>query len=399
MHALVEVCVTILKRPQIKAKYFTSLTQYHRSLADSAAGKHGEALARLGMAESNAKEANKLASSFSPYFVNTLSTTLPSDTGSAILDLTKAHLALCTEKHTQGQKDNDLIYNARVPAENTLPVVDKVNAVTPIPIQEVYGTPEVQKTIGPDLFARLIPLSVHEGASVYSEEKAKLVRAEVEKLDVAQQEMKVQLDSLGVKSGLRRFKEIAEGVVDDGVPSTVNGWREEVQRKEKEASVEKHLKDLERIKGSVGIELDAMSEGLAVESRECETQRVKFGHRWTQEPSGGLSKDMRNDLKNLKTSLEAAQESDKQVFTLWNSIQADVAILTSKQLDTLFANVVSGGGDLLDVEVDADDAERASMAGLVEKIEERLSKINKIAYERNEVLKDLKEKVRNSVLI
>lgn len=349
------------------------------------------------MAETNAKEAHKAASSFAPYFVTTLSTTLPSDTGTAILELTKAHLALCTEKYTQNQKDNDLIYNARVPTEETLPVVDKISAVTPIPIQEVYGTPEVQKTIGPDLFGKLIPLSVHESASVYSEEKAKLVRAEVEKADIAQGELKVMLESLGVKAGLRRFKEIVEGQVDDGVPSPVISWKDEVARKEAEQPVDKQLSELDRLKVGVGKELDGISEELGVESRECEMMRVKFDHRWTMEPSGGPSKDIRTDLKNLKSSLDAASESDKQVYTLWGGTKGDVTILMNiGQLETLFAGVVKGGaagGDLLDVDNDADDAERTAMTTLVDKIEERLSKINKIAWERGEVLKDLKEKV------
>ncbi|CAG8717057.1 16932_t:CDS:2, partial [Acaulospora colombiana] len=72
---------------------WVTVLQYQRSLADSAAGKHGEALSRMGVAESNAKEAYRLASSFSPYFVSTSSTTLPADSGTAILELTKNHLA------------------------------------------------------------------------------------------------------------------------------------------------------------------------------------------------------------------------------------------------------------------------------------------------------------------
>lgn len=217
-----------------------------------------------------------MASSFSPYFVTTLSPTLPSDTGQAILDLTKAHLALCTEKKNQGQKDNDLIYNAHVPSEATLPPVDKIAAATPIPIQEVYGTPEVQKTIGPDLFAKLIPLSVHESASVYSEEKAKIVRAEVEKAENVEGEIRVGLESLGVKAGLGRFKEIAEGAVDDGVPPTVAAWQEEIRRKEQVEGVEELLKRLEGLKTDVKTQLDSIGRDLDTETRECEAMRVSL---------------------------------------------------------------------------------------------------------------------------
>ena len=222
-----------------------------------------------------------MASSFSPYFVTTLSPTLPSDTGQAILDLTKAHLALCTEKKVQGQKDNDLIYNAHVPSEATLTPVDKIAAATPIPIQEVYGTPEVQKTIGPDLFAKLIPLSVHESASVYSEEKAKIVRAEVEKAENVEGEIRIGLESLGVKAGLGRFKEIAEGTVDDGVPPTVTTWQEEIRKKEQVEDVEGLLKRLDGLKADVKTQLDSTGRNLDAETRECEAMRVSLSPRVT----------------------------------------------------------------------------------------------------------------------
>jgi hypothetical protein len=167
-----------------------------------------------------------------------------------------------------------LIYNAHVPSEATLPSVDKIAAATPIQIQEVYGTPEVQKTIGPDLFGKLIPLSVHESASVYSEEKAKIVRAEVEKAENVEGEIRVGLESLGIKAGLGRFKEIAEGTVDDGVPSTVTAWQEEIRRKEQGESVEELLRRLEGLKTDVKTQLDSSGRDLDTETRECEAMRV-----------------------------------------------------------------------------------------------------------------------------
>ena len=43
-------------------------------------------------------------------------------------------------------------------------------------LHDVCGPPDVQKTIGKDFLIMLVPLSVHESASVYSEEKVELVR-------------------------------------------------------------------------------------------------------------------------------------------------------------------------------------------------------------------------------
>jgi excinuclease UvrABC ATPase subunit len=65
------------------------------------------------------------------------------------------------------------------------------------------------------------------------------------------------------------------------------------------------------------------------------------------------------------------------------------------RVDGFFANQ-EDKGSLLDLGEEADRAEREEkekIAGLVREIEERLATLKKIEKERNEVLKDLKEKV------
>ncbi|KAK7460949.1 bck1-like resistance to osmotic shock [Stygiomarasmius scandens] len=385
---------------QIKAKYFSSLAQYHRALADSASSKYGDALARLALAETHGKEASRLAASFASSFTSATCPTLPADAGSSIAERTKAHLALVTDKKAEAQRENDLIYNAVLPAPEALPNVDKTAVATPIPIQEVYGTPEVQKTIGQDIFIRLIPLSVHESASVYSEEKAKLVRGEVEKAEGAEGEVRSALESMGVKSGLVRFRAMAEGDLgsEDEVPVDVRRWKEDITLMEEREPVEGIMRELGRLKDSVKQELDDAGRDLEVESRECEMLRVKYDHQWTQDPSSGLTKDLRTDLKSHYGSLEAASKSDQQVIALWESVKGDVRILMSPEVENIFrASTEKGAGDsLLDLDVgEGDDSrERAKIGQLVNEIDERLGRLNKISRERNEVLKDLKEKIQ-----
>lgn len=387
---------------QIKAKYFTSLAQYYRGLADNAAGKHGDALVRFTLAETLAKEASRLSASFSSTFVTAMSPNLPSDAGTSIAERTKAHLALCSERKGEAHRENDLIYNAVLCAPDALPAIDKAAVATPIPIHDVYGAPDVQKVIGPDLFVRLVPLSVHESASVYSEEKAKLVRGEVENAEVAEMEVKSALESMGVKAGISRFKAMADGEVggEEEVPLEVRRWIEDISVVESKDGVSGLFGELDRLKGDVRRELEGVSRDLDAESRECETMRVRYEHLWTQEPSGSLVKPLRQDLKSHFQALEAASMSDQQVITLWESCRGDIGLLLSSQIEDVFRASTEHGGrheeSLLDLDVgsEADDGrERAKIGDLVNEIEERLGRLNKIAHERNEVLKDLKEKV------
>jgi tyrosine-protein phosphatase non-receptor type 23 len=386
---------------QAKAKYFTSVTQYQRGLVDDAAGKHGEALARFTLAETNAKEANRITLSFASLFVNQLSPNLPPDAGPSLQELTKAHLAVCTTQKNDAQKANDLIYNAILPNPETLPAVDKTSATTPITIQEVYGNPDVQKVIGQDIFIKLIPLSVHESASVYSEEKAKLARSEVEKVDLAEGEIKSVLDSLGVREGLSRYKSMVEGSIgrEEEVPLEVRRWRDDIRVIEEREPVDRLLSQLTSLKASVQAELDGVSRDLEIESKDCEAMRVKYDS-WSQEPSASLTKNIRQDLKSHFTALEAAGVSDEQVVQLWGAVNADIKLLLSEELDVVFRESVernSGQGEsLLDLDVSSemkDEEEKKRIEQLVNEIEERLNGLYKISKERDQVLRDLKDKV------
>jgi tyrosine-protein phosphatase non-receptor type 23 len=387
---------------QTKAKYFTSVSQFQRAIADNAAGKHGDSLVRFTLAETAAKEAAKTASSFASLFVNQLSPNLPADAGPSLQDLTKAHLALCTERKTEAQRANDLIYNAVLPTPETLPAIEKTSVATPITIQEVYSNADVQKVIGTDIFVKLIPLSVHESASVYSEEKAKLVRSEVERSDGAEGEVKSALASLGVREGLTRFKAMAEGSIDgeEEVPLDVRRWREDIGLMEEREPVDRLLAQLKELKEKVRGVLEAASRDLEIESKDCEALRLKHEHLWTQAPSASLTKTLRQDLRSHSSAFEAAGSSDEQVMHLWESFRGDIQLLLSPQVENVFrisTEQTSGPGEtLLDLDIGSemkDVEEKAKISQLVGEIEDRLTRLHKIGKERNEVLKDLKEKV------
>ena len=379
-----------------------SVAQFYRAQADNAAGKHGDALVRLTVAESAAKEANRIASSFASIFVTQMSPNLPPDAGPTLLDLTKAHLALCTEKKNEAQRENDLIYNAVLPSPDTLPAIDKAAVATPISIQEVYAAPDVQKVIGPDMFIRLVPLSVHESASVYSEEKAKIVRGEVERSENAEAEVQSALDAMGVKEGLVRYKAMvgsALGGNEDDVPTEVRRWKEDISIMETREGVERMMTELGRLRDTVRRELEEAGKELDAESRACEAMRVKYDHLWTQAPSASFTKTLRQDLKSHLQALDAARNSDTQVNVLWDSVKGEIQLLLSDAVEDVFRAATNTGGgaeSLLDVDgpEERDEEERKRIAQLVEEIEERLERLRKIDSERNEVLKDLKGKVR-----
>lgn len=384
---------------QIKSKYFQSLAHYYRALVDDAAGKHGDALVRFTLAETLAKDASKTAQSFSSMFVSTVSPNLPSDSGTSIHERTKSYLAICTDRKSKAQRENDLIYNAILPSPETLPLIDKLAVATAIHIHDVYAAPEAQKTIGQDIFIKLVPLSVHESASVYSEEKAKLVRAEVENAEAAEGKARSIIDGMGIRKGLTQFQAMAQGEIgEEGeIPLDVRQWKEDISLAEEREGVQALLAELAKAKENVKEELDRIGRDLDVDSRDCEKMRVQYGHLWTQDPSVTLTKIMRQDLRNRQSSLEAAAISDQKILYLWNSVRVDVDLLISPELESVFRE--RGGTDIhdlldLDTSSEKEDArERRKIKALVDEIEEGMTKLVKINKERDQTLKDLKEKV------
>jgi tyrosine-protein phosphatase non-receptor type 23 len=325
--------------------------------------------------------------------------------------MTKTHLAMVTEARARAKKDNDIVYNEVVPSESSLPPIDKGKPVAdPIPIHDVYATPDVQKIVGPDLFAKLVPLSVHESASLYSEEKAKLVRSEVERVELADEELASALEYMGLPASLARFQSGAAAqasLVDPG--PQVRGWSDELRSAESSPAgrVTDLFSRVQQLKTRASTTLDRLSTRLDDESRACETARAKYGHLWEQPPSSAVpaSRSFRQDVKAHRESLEAAERSDAQARALWEGVQRDVSALVAPSseevLERRFAEAVAaagagggGGASLLDVDEEQGDAEERETKGRVEEVKEALVRLGKIKKERGEVLRDLKEKVR-----
>src|SRR5437667_336511 len=93
-----------------------------------------------------------------------------------------------------------------VPGEAALTVIPKLPAAKAIPVSELYAGQDIQRIIGPDIFQKIIPMSVTESASLYDEEKAKVVRAETEKVEIANGEMAASLDYLKLPGSLKVLK-------------------------------------------------------------------------------------------------------------------------------------------------------------------------------------------------
>ncbi|PQE15399.1 Vacuolar -sorting BRO1 protein [Rutstroemia sp. NJR-2017a BVV2] len=388
---------------QIKANYMASLAQYYQALADDDANSHGVAISRLQVAETTSKDANRLANSF-PGNVPANSN-FTTETGTALIEINRRHLTNVQEKLAELTKDNDYIYHQTIPAEAALTVVPKLPAAKAIPVSELYAGQDIQRITGPDIFQKIVPMAVTESASLYDEEKAKLVRAETERVETANSEMAASLDYLRLPGALQVIKGGFDQELSGG--DDFRGWCDDLAGHTAPMTI---FNSLRSSKEAIIAMLDKSSKQLDMEESVCEKMRSKYEGEWTQQPSSRLTSTLRNDIRNYREALEEAARSDNQLYSKICQHEVDFDEMRSAgelgESDVLFqkALIQVGGrsrsaaspsnreGNLLDD--DFDDGKK-SVAEQIAKVEDILKKLNLIKRERSQVLKDLKEKAHN----
>ncbi|KAF1801584.1 BRO1-like domain-containing protein [Mucor lusitanicus] len=399
---------------QIKQKYYAAVAQEHKAAACEAEAKYGECAGRYAAAESAAKEAVKLANNLNSALLssNHANGTVPSEGGAAIQELCKNMSANCTEKLTTANRDNDMIYHETVPQESILTPIDRLKAVKAIPIAELYGPDEMKKVIGADIFSKLIPISVHESASLYSEEIAKLLRSENERCDIAKAELNASLDYMKLPGSLGKFKQQQQlnSSLDDYAtpPSDVKSWAIQIAAEERRSPIAELLNTLTALKTKARQSLDEASLDLDKEMRDCEQGRVQYADQWTQPPSGPLTTEFRHDISNHRRTLDGASQSDNQLMGKYDSVRRNIEILKhggqSRELEGAYAECISAiaggntpqkdaGVNLLDVDIAADSGKSDDdLSEKVKRIELIIEKLRKIESDREDTFRDLKDK-------
>ncbi|KAG8541536.1 hypothetical protein GDO81_028757 [Engystomops pustulosus] len=170
------------KLVQMKIYYFAAIAHLHMGKQAEEQQKYGEQVAYLQSALDKLNEAIK-QSKGQP---------------STVQEALRFTMDVIGGKFNSAKKDNDFIYHESVPALDTLQAVKDV-------FVRVLGAPLVKAlpvnptdpaVTGPDIFSKLVPMAAHEASSLYSEEKAKLLRDVMAKIDAKNEILDQFTDSL-----------------------------------------------------------------------------------------------------------------------------------------------------------------------------------------------------------
>ncbi|XP_072797272.1 tyrosine-protein phosphatase non-receptor type 23 isoform X2 [Vicugna pacos] len=163
------------KLVQMKIYYFAAVAHLHMGKQAEEQQKFGERVAYFQSALDKLNEAIKLAKG-------------QPDT---VQDALRFAMDVIGGKYNSAKKDNDFIYHEAVPALDTLQPVKGAPLVKPLPVN-----PTDPAVTGPDIFAKLVPMAAHEASSLYSEEKAKLLREMMAKIEEKNEVLDQFMDSL-----------------------------------------------------------------------------------------------------------------------------------------------------------------------------------------------------------
>ncbi|XP_074539257.1 tyrosine-protein phosphatase non-receptor type 23 [Halichoeres trimaculatus] len=166
------------KLVQMKIYYFASIAHLHMGKQAEEQQKFGERLAYLQSSLDKLNEAIKLAKG----------------QPDSVQEALRFTMDVIGGKFNSAKKDNDFIYHETVPSLETLGSVKGAPLVRALPVN-----PTDPSVTGPDLFAKLVPMAAHEASSLYSEEKAKLLRDVMMKIEGKNETLEQFMDSLGLE--------------------------------------------------------------------------------------------------------------------------------------------------------------------------------------------------------
>ncbi|XP_056876038.1 programmed cell death 6-interacting protein isoform X1 [Takifugu flavidus] len=215
---------------------------------------------------------------------------------------------------TAAKKDNDFIYNDRVPEIKDLEHIGKAALVKASPIT----TPLSQKFS--DLFEKMVPMAVQQAMTIYNQRKSDFVNRLVGTMREATNLCNGVLASLNLPAAL-------EDLSGDSIPQSIAEKARSIVQQGGLQSIEQLIKDLPELLTRNREILDESLKILDEEETTDNDLRAKFNQRWNRTPSGDLYKPLRAEGANFRSILDKAVQADQVVKERYNTHCEMIALL------------------------------------------------------------------------
>ncbi|KAJ2848241.1 bck1-like resistance to osmotic shock [Coemansia brasiliensis] len=400
---------------ETKLRYYQAMAQYHEARAENSKDHYGIAIARFSLAEQHAREATKLVGQFAETFFSTtnLAEDLYPESVQGLQDLIAALSANIGEELSRSNHDNDIIYNDTVPNTSTLPALEAANVAYHFDINDLYTDDVRANVVGGELFKWLIPMAVHEGSSIYSEEKAKMIRGEEDKVNLAEGELQDALTFMKLPESLRRFERYQRSGIDSVLPElsepseTVRDAALEIQMAERANSLADMRASVEAQRVRANEELNSVRRLLDEEQRASEAALSEHASEplfASYQPSSRAASFYREQVAENQKKLEDAAGLDNSILSDYRSVVAPwlpalqngpdgvVSVMLEHLKEIEGSNLQSADPENL---VDMSQDQPVGLAGRIQAVHEIYEQLLDIKQVRRTTLNELKAASRD----
>lgn len=365
-----------------KGNLFWAFTEYYRAeIAFASESAHGEGIARLLAAQAACREGVGICDD---------------QNGGGSFGILKAIftrlMAVLGARLEVGQKENGLIYHQPVPPYDTLPVAEGLVLAKALSFADAVAEAKGSVAGGVDLFARLVPLRVHELVSLYSEEKSKLLRYETAKVSEADRAFQSMLTDLDFPESLERVRSeerqrSSTAPLDASLlPSGIGECKAQLSRMPPIAVLLEGCREAEGRAKGLFAEIDRI-----LEADKTATLRITGKTAPSLDPTQhAAAAAFYQRMGEIEKRLALIVGETPSLVAQYKTIQEDIDLLnmpSDREILTRLRPINTT--NLLE-----DDDSSSNRGKIVEKIEEMLGQLEEQQRQRNAALEQLQQQVQ-----
>jgi programmed cell death 6-interacting protein len=299
-----------------KHHHFAAAAQYRAACDSLEKRKYGEEVARLRDSLMCVNEALK-----EQRYINKL----------VLADLNGLKNRV-SEDLKRAEKDNDMIYLLPVTPKAELKILDRANMVVsrvPKEVAESNSMLGERGELGPALFSKLVPYSVHLAASIYVDRRDRLVNNTIiEELEGLTTQIHEVLRSLNLPGSLQALEKPL------GLPPGLSAHAEEIRQQE---GIDRLLRSMEDTKKLMYTDQAIYHEGVDIlksEASDDEGARRKYGtERWTRPTPEQAAPKLYAQINEIDGYFKAATNSDNIVKTKLKENEYFIQLLSGPDHD------------------------------------------------------------------
>lgn len=232
----------------------------------------------------------------------------------------------------RAEKDNDMIYLLPVPPKAELKILDRANMVisrVPKEVAESNALLGEKGELGPALFSKLVPYSVHLAASIYVDRRDRLVNNTiVEELESLTAQIHEVLRSLNLPGSLQALEKPL------GLPPGLMAHAEEIRQQDGIHRLERSMEDTQKLMYSDQAVYNEGVDILKSEAVEDENARRRYGTAlWTRAPAEQGAPKLYAQIKEIDGYFKAAANSDNIVKTKLRENERFIRLLSGPDHD------------------------------------------------------------------